>query len=56
MVVWARFPHVPIQFYHPQILTSLGNLIGWTVKIDANTQRGDRGKFARLAVEIDHKE
>ncbi|CAN1165922.1 hypothetical protein LINPERHAP2_LOCUS26434 [Linum perenne] len=55
MVVWVRFPHVPIQFYHPQILTSLGNLIGRTVKIDANTQRADRGKFARLAVEIDLK-
>ncbi|CAN1165919.1 hypothetical protein LINPERHAP2_LOCUS26434 [Linum perenne] len=48
-------PWVPIQFYHPQILTSLGNLIGRTVKIDANTQRADRGKFARLAVEIDLK-
>ncbi|CAN1816511.1 hypothetical protein LINPERHAP1_LOCUS27794 [Linum perenne] len=56
MVVWVRFPHVPIRFYHPQVLTSLGNLVGRTVKIDANTQRADRGKFARLAVEINLNE
>ncbi|CAN1836287.1 hypothetical protein LINPERHAP1_LOCUS34715 [Linum perenne] len=53
LVAWIRFPHLPIQFYHGQILSSLGNLIGRTVKIDFMTQRTDRGKFARIAVEID---
>ncbi|CAN1816349.1 hypothetical protein LINPERHAP1_LOCUS27742, partial [Linum perenne] len=53
MVVWARLPHLPILFYHPQILTALGNLIGRTVRIDFTTQNDERGKFARLAVEID---
>ncbi|CAN1846190.1 hypothetical protein LINPERHAP1_LOCUS38123 [Linum perenne] len=53
MVVWVRFPHLPIHFYHAQVLTSLGNLIGKTVKIDFNTQRAERGKFARIAIEID---
>ncbi|CAN1798133.1 hypothetical protein LINPERHAP1_LOCUS21567 [Linum perenne] len=53
MVVWVRFPHLPIHFYHAQVLTSLGNLIGKTVKIDFSTQRAERGKFARIAIEID---
>ncbi|CAN1849891.1 Uncharacterized protein At4g02000 [Linum perenne] len=53
MVVWVRFPHLPIHFYHAQVLTSLGNLIGKTVKIDFNTQRAERGRFARIAIEID---
>ncbi|CAN1805118.1 hypothetical protein LINPERHAP1_LOCUS24142 [Linum perenne] len=53
MVVWVRFPHLPILFYHPQILTALGNLIGKTIRIDSPTQNADRGKFARMAVEID---
>ncbi|CAN1167662.1 hypothetical protein LINPERHAP1_LOCUS7672 [Linum perenne] len=53
MVVWVRFPHLPIHLYHAQVLTSLGNLIGKTIRIDFNTQRAERGKFARLAVEID---
>ncbi|CAN1184857.1 hypothetical protein LINPERHAP2_LOCUS37206 [Linum perenne] len=53
MVVWVRLPHLPILFYHPQILNALGNLIGKTVRIDFTTQNAERGKFARLAVEID---
>ncbi|CAN1841320.1 Putative ribonuclease H protein At1g65750 [Linum perenne] len=56
MVVWVRFPHLPIQLYHNQILTSLGNLIGKTVRMDYNTQSAVRGKFARIAVEIDLNE
>ncbi|CAN1152494.1 hypothetical protein LINPERHAP2_LOCUS18778 [Linum perenne] len=53
MVAWVRFPHLPIHFYHVQVLTSLGNLVGKTIKIDFNTQRAERGKFARIAVELD---
>ncbi|CAN1122767.1 hypothetical protein LINPERHAP2_LOCUS1516 [Linum perenne] len=34
------------------VLASLGNLVGRTVKIDFNTQTVERGKFARIAVEI----
>ncbi|CAN1172048.1 hypothetical protein LINPERHAP1_LOCUS22606, partial [Linum perenne] len=33
-----------------------GNLIGKTVKIDFNMQRAERGKFARITVEIDLSE
>ncbi|CAN1126965.1 hypothetical protein LINPERHAP2_LOCUS3737 [Linum perenne] len=53
MVAWVRFPHLPIHFYHSQVLTSLGNLIGRTIKIDFSTQKAERGKFARIAIEID---
>ncbi|CAN1853756.1 Putative ribonuclease H protein At1g65750, partial [Linum perenne] len=56
MVVWVRFPHLPIQLYHKQILSSLGNLIGKTVRMDYNTQTAERGKFARITVEIDINE
>ncbi|CAN1801861.1 Putative ribonuclease H protein At1g65750 [Linum perenne] len=56
MVVWVRFPHMPIQLYHKEILTSLGNLVGKTVKIDYNTQSAERGKFARIAIELDLSE
>ncbi|CAN1336798.1 hypothetical protein LINPERPRIM_LOCUS37313 [Linum perenne] len=53
MVVWVRFPHLPIHLYHAQVLTSLGNIVGKTVKINFNTQQAGRGKFARIAIEID---
>ncbi|CAN1120566.1 hypothetical protein LINPERHAP1_LOCUS17416, partial [Linum perenne] len=53
MVAWVRFPHLPIHFYHGQVLTSLGNLIEKTIKIDFSTQKAERGKFTRIAMEID---
>ncbi|CAN1146930.1 hypothetical protein LINPERHAP2_LOCUS15566 [Linum perenne] len=53
MVAWIRFPHLPIHLYHGQVLMALGNLVGKTVKIDSTTQTAERGKFARIAVEID---
>ncbi|CAN1729268.1 hypothetical protein LINPERHAP1_LOCUS551 [Linum perenne] len=56
MVAWVRFPHLPIHFYHVEVLTSLGNLVGKTIKIDFNTQRAERGKFARIAIELDLSE
>ncbi|CAN1195901.1 hypothetical protein LINPERHAP2_LOCUS43314 [Linum perenne] len=56
MVAWVRFPHLPIHFYHAQVLTSLGNLVRRTIKIDFNTQRAERGKFARIAIELDLNE
>ncbi|CAN0906723.1 hypothetical protein LINGRAHAP2_LOCUS24417 [Linum grandiflorum] len=53
MVVWVRFPRLPYQYYHCDVLTGLGNLIGKTVRPDIRTQNSVRGKFARIAVEID---
>ncbi|CAN0858626.1 hypothetical protein LINGRAHAP2_LOCUS7367 [Linum grandiflorum] len=56
IVVWVRFPKLPYQYYQRDILTGLGNLIGSTVRIDKRTLTSARGKFARLAVEINLKE
>ncbi|CAN1192292.1 hypothetical protein LINPERHAP2_LOCUS41475, partial [Linum perenne] len=56
MVVWVRFPHLPIHFYHGSGSSALGNLIGKMVKIDFTTQTAERGKFSRMAIEINlHK-
>ncbi|CAN0920412.1 hypothetical protein LINGRAHAP2_LOCUS32032 [Linum grandiflorum] len=53
MGVWIRFPRLPYQYYHSDVLTGLGDLIGKTVRFDSRTQRSVRGKFARIVVEID---
>ncbi|CAN0924778.1 hypothetical protein LINGRAHAP2_LOCUS34384 [Linum grandiflorum] len=53
MVVWVRFPRLPYQYYHCDVLDGLGNLIGKTVRLDSRTKNSVRGKFARIAVEID---
>ncbi|KAJ8753558.1 hypothetical protein K2173_022799 [Erythroxylum novogranatense] len=52
-VVWIRIPNLPISRYHPQILSAVGDLVGSTVRLDEETLLANRGKFARIAVEID---
>lgn len=61
IAIWVRIPTLPIHCYSEDILLELGNLIGRTLKVDLNTlahcnnQRNmvERGKFARVSVEID---
>lgn len=42
-----------IHFYHKSVIRRLGQIIGPVVKIDPNTITVQRGKFARIAVELD---
>ncbi|KAJ1391162.1 Zinc finger, CCHC-type [Sesbania bispinosa] len=62
-VVWVRVSNLPIEFYDRRVLWRIGNVLGKTVKIDANTLResgkfnGDftteRAKFAHIYIEVD---
>jgi hypothetical protein len=51
--VWVRFSGLPIEYYDANLLTSIGNRIGRTVKVDKNTLMQERGKYARLCVQVD---
>ncbi|CAL1355511.1 unnamed protein product [Linum trigynum] len=53
MVVWIQLPGFPVHLYHKEILFSIGNMIGRSIKLDYHTQNQQRTKFARLAVEVD---
>ncbi|CAL1408400.1 unnamed protein product [Linum trigynum] len=53
MIVWVHLPELKIHFYHKEVLNTLGNLIGRTIKLDYHTLTQQRAKFARLAVEVD---
>ncbi|CAI0396486.1 unnamed protein product [Linum tenue] len=53
MIVWVQFPALKVHFYHKEILTSLGNLLGRTIRLDFHTLNLQRAKFARIAVELD---
>ncbi|CAN1170238.1 hypothetical protein LINPERHAP2_LOCUS28878 [Linum perenne] len=48
MVVWVRFPHLPIYYNHPEILSALGNSIGRCICVDISMQNANRGKFFPL--------
>ncbi|KAK2391890.1 zinc ion binding / nucleic acid binding protein [Trifolium repens] len=51
--VWVRIPDLPIEYYDAKVLNFIGNRIGRTVKVDKNTLFQERGKYARLCVEVD---
>ncbi|CAL1374994.1 unnamed protein product [Linum trigynum] len=53
MVVWIQFPAFSVHFYHKEILFTLGNMVGRSIKLDFHTQHQQRAKFARMAVELD---
>ncbi|KAI9124196.1 hypothetical protein K1719_005496 [Acacia pycnantha] len=50
---WIRLPKLPARYYHKSIIRSIGSVFGEVIKVDYNTESGDKGKFARLAVTID---
>ncbi|KAJ8765185.1 hypothetical protein K2173_011445 [Erythroxylum novogranatense] len=53
VVVWVRIPNLPIARYYPQILRTIGNLVGDTVRIDDASLHAQRGRYARLTVQVD---
>jgi len=53
VIGWIRLPGLPTRYYHKSVIRAIGQVLGEVVRIDYNTESGDRGKFARLAVLID---
>lgn len=43
---------MPLYYYHKKIIRLLGNVVGKILRIDYNTELVTRGKFVRIAVEI----
>ncbi|KAI9074584.1 hypothetical protein K1719_043425 [Acacia pycnantha] len=53
VIGWIRLPKLPARYYHKSIIRSIGGVFGEVIKVDYNTDSGDCGKFARIAVIID---
>ncbi|KAK2387120.1 zinc ion binding / nucleic acid binding protein [Trifolium repens] len=53
VAVWVRISGLPIEYYDAKVLKTIGNKIGSTVKVDKNTLMQERGKYARICVEVD---
>lgn len=64
VAVWIRIPALPIEYYDKRVLWKIGNCLGRTVKVDANTLRRkedtmeecfvtERARFARVCIEVD---
>ncbi|XP_050217298.1 uncharacterized protein LOC126668126 [Mercurialis annua] len=50
---WIRLPGMPIHYYNKKVLRYIGQMVGTVIKIDYCTESAERGKFARIAVELD---
>ncbi|KAI9113659.1 hypothetical protein K1719_015586 [Acacia pycnantha] len=53
VIGWIRLPKLLARYYHKSIIRSIGGVFGEVFKVDYNTDSGDHGKFARIAVVID---
>ncbi|KAG6404011.1 hypothetical protein SASPL_136245 [Salvia splendens] len=52
-VVWIRISDLPLHLYPSNVISAIGGAVGKVMKVDYNTSGMQRGKFARLAVNID---
>ncbi|KAJ4826259.1 hypothetical protein Tsubulata_018650 [Turnera subulata] len=52
VVTWVRFLDFQLDCYHSKILRTMGNLVGRTVKLERNSKNPSRGKFAKVAVNV----
>ncbi|XP_019199070.1 PREDICTED: uncharacterized protein LOC109192823 [Ipomoea nil] len=53
VLVWVRFPDIPIEYFDDEFLKKIGKTVGRPVKIDTATSLASKGKFARICLEID---
>lgn len=53
--VWVRLSNIPINFYHKSILMGIARGLGRPIKVDLNTLNFERGRFARVCVEVNLK-
>ncbi|KAJ4841788.1 hypothetical protein Tsubulata_010536 [Turnera subulata] len=53
VVAWIRVPGLSTELYQLAILKEIGNRIGQFLRVDYSTQKTERGRFAKAAVELD---
>ncbi|KAF8399063.1 hypothetical protein HHK36_014929 [Tetracentron sinense] len=51
--VWINLPGLPLNFFNPKDLSSIGNLLGRVLLVDRPTRNLSRPSLARICVEID---
>lgn len=46
ILVWVRFPEMPIEFFNKELLLRMGNQIGKATKVDEATTSVTHGRFS----------
>ncbi|KAJ6965369.1 hypothetical protein NC652_003298 [Populus alba x Populus x berolinensis] len=52
-MVWVRIPSLNLVFYDENFLPAMASALGTPFKVDMNTLNVERGRFARICVEIE---
>ncbi|KAG6793276.1 hypothetical protein POTOM_002474 [Populus tomentosa] len=52
-MVWVRIPSLNLVFYDENFLPAMASTLGTPFKVDMNTLNVERGRFARICVEIE---
>lgn len=52
-ITWVRIFNIPPQFYRESILLQIARCLGEPIKADASTFWRERGRYARLCVQVD---
>ncbi|XP_042497583.1 uncharacterized protein LOC122076338 [Macadamia integrifolia] len=55
-LMWVRFPDLPLEYWHDNVLLSIAKGVGRPVTLDNHTRQGILGYFARVLVEVDSSE
>ncbi|CAI9087709.1 OLC1v1021852C1 [Oldenlandia corymbosa var. corymbosa] len=50
---WIRIPGLPLKYFHEALLKDITKPMGRFIKGDRNTITAERGRYARVAVELD---
>ncbi|CAN1120237.1 hypothetical protein LINPERHAP2_LOCUS93 [Linum perenne] len=51
--VWVHLPGLPLEYFDAAVLSTIGDNIGKTIRIDHTTLQGNRGNFVCICVEVD---
>ncbi|PNX62864.1 hypothetical protein L195_g053212, partial [Trifolium pratense] len=55
-LVWIRFPGLNLVYYDESFLLAMAAAVGKPIKVDTTTLNVERGRFARICIEIDLNE
>ncbi|CAL2272251.1 unnamed protein product [Prunus armeniaca] len=53
MAVWVHVTGLHVEWFNPEAIKRIGDLIGVTYRIDTHTIAQARGKYARICIELD---
>lgn len=53
IMVWIRFPELPLEYYDKTALFAIAEKVGKPIKVDYATDNMARGRYARVCIELD---